>query len=141
MNGEKEELLFQLRFSSSPDRLKMVRALVGEAGRICGLSEADANDLVIAVNEACQNVICHAYGGDPREVIVLEFLRCGDSVVMKLRDFAPSVEVEKIKPRDIDDIRPGGLGTHFIGEVMDETAFMSPRDGGGNILRMVKKIG
>jgi sigma-B regulation protein RsbU (phosphoserine phosphatase) len=60
---------------------------------------------------------------------------------MKLRDFAPSVEVEKIKPRDIDDIRPGGLGTHFIGEVMDETAFMSPRDGGGNILRMVKKIG
>ena len=141
MNATKEDLLFELRFPSSPDRLKLVRALVEGAGRMCGLGEEDANDLVIAVDEACQNVIRHVYLGDPQGMIVLEFLRCGNSVVMKLRDFAPPVDVAKIKPREIDDIRPGGLGTHFIEEVMDETSFISPQEGSGNILRMVKKIG
>ena len=44
------------------------------------------------------------------------------------------------QPRERDDLRPGGLGTHFIGEVMDEVEFMPPPADGGNLLRMVKRI-
>jgi len=50
------------------------------------------------------------------------------------------VDVSKVKPRDLEDIRPGGLGTHFIREVMDEVEFLRPPNDSGNILRMVKRI-
>ena len=46
----------------------------------------------------------------------------------------------KVKPRDLNDIRPGGLGTHFMRETMDEVEFLISPDGGGNLLRMTKQI-
>lgn len=141
MSGDDGEHLFELRFFASPDRLKLVRSLVLEAGRMCGMKAEAARDLVIAVDEACQNVIRHAYRGDSGGRIILECFRAEGSIVLKLRDFAPPVDAGKIKPRDVEDVRPGGLGTHFISELMDETSFLPPPDGGGNLLRMVKRIG
>jgi len=61
-------------------------------------------------------------------------------LVFLLRDFAESIDVSSVKPRDLDDIKPGGLGTHFMREVMDEVQFMPPPADGGNLLRMVKKL-
>ena len=58
-----------------------------------------------------------------------------------LRDFAPHVPPDCMQPRDLDEVRPGGLGTHFILQVMDEVGFVEPPpEGGGNLLRMVKKL-
>jgi len=141
LKDDNAEILFELAFPACPDRLKLVRSLVLEAARMSGLCDASSRDLVIAVDEACQNVIRHAYCGDPEGKIILEFARTADSVVLKLRDFAPSADVEKIKPRDLDDIRPGGLGTHFIFKLMDEATFAPPLEGDGNLLKMVKRIG
>ena len=62
-------------------------------------------------------------------------------LVFDLVDFAPPVEVEKVRPRPLEVLRPGGLGTHFIRECMDETGFRPPPVGAGNRLRMVKRIG
>ena len=41
--------------------------------------------------------------------------------------------------RDSDDIRPGGLGTHFIAEIMDEYNIGHLDEGEGNYLDMKKK--
>ncbi|MGA8259306.1 MAG: ATP-binding protein, partial [Arenicellales bacterium] len=57
-----------------------------------------------------------------------------------LRDFAEPIDTSQVKPRPLDTIRPGGLGTHFMREVMDEVEFLPPPFGGGNLLRMVKRI-
>ena len=43
-------------------------------------------------------------------------------------------------PPEVDDVRPGGLGTHFIIECMDEAGFLPPPAGAGNRLWMAKKI-
>lgn len=141
MGGDEGEQLFELHFAASPDRLKLVRSLVTEAGRMCGMASDATHDLVIAVDEACQNVIRHAYGGDAGGKIVLECLRTKDSIVLKLRDFASPVDAGKIRPRDVGDVRPGGLGTRFIRELTDEALFLPPPEGGGNLLKLVKKIG
>jgi sigma-B regulation protein RsbU (phosphoserine phosphatase) len=45
-----------------------------------------------------------------------------------------------VKPRDLEDLRPGGLGTHFIREIMDATDFLRPAAGTGNVLRLRKRI-
>ena len=62
------------------------------------------------------------------------------AMIILIRDFADPVDISRIKPRDLDDVRPGGLGTYLISEVMDEVDFLPPPIDGGNLLRLVKKI-
>ncbi len=137
---ESGEIVLHLKFRSQPDRLKLVRNAVFDTSMLCGCGEPTARDIVIAVDEACQNVIRHAYKGSPNGQMVLDISRENNDIVLHLRDFAEKVDVSKIKPRNLDDIRPGGLGTHFIREVMDEVEFIPPPDGTGNLLRMKKRI-
>lgn len=134
------ERVLYLTFPSRPDRLKLVRAAVGRAAQDCKMSDNDMRDLILAVDEACQNVIRHAYKGVPDGEVILEMRRCDGKIAIMLRDFAEPVDVETIKPRDINDIRPGGLGTHIIREIMDEVEFLPPPEDGGNILKMTKLI-
>lgn len=134
------EKIFQLRVTAKANRLRLIRNTVRETASFCGFSEDDTRDIVLAVDEACQNVIRHAYGHEGEGDIAIEFRHRPDAMILYIRDFADPVDISKIKPRDLDDLRPGGLGTHLIGEVMDEVDFLPPPIDGGNLLRLVKKI-
>jgi sigma-B regulation protein RsbU (phosphoserine phosphatase) len=133
------ERLVELTFPARADRLKLARSAVGEAARMCGCSEAVVQDVVLAVDEACQNVIRHAYAGTVGDIVV-EARREDGRIAILVRDFAQPIDPDKVKPRDLDDLRPGGLGTYLIQALMDEVDFGTPPQGGGNLLRMVKKI-
>jgi sigma-B regulation protein RsbU (phosphoserine phosphatase) len=135
------EKIFQLRVTAKANRLRLIRNAVRETAAFCGFSETATGDIVLAVDEACQNVIRHAYGHEGEGDISIEFRHRPDAMILLIRDFADPVDVSKIKPRDLDDLRPGGLGTHLISEVMDEVDFLPPPIDGGNLLRLVKKIG
>ncbi len=138
---ERSERLLDIRVPARADRLKMIRAAVSQAALQCGCSDAVARDLVIAVDEACQNVIRHAYGGESDSEMVLEIRRAEGKIELLLRDFAETIDTAAVRPRDLGDLRPGGLGTHFIREVMDEVDFLPPPAEGGNLLKMAKRIG
>lgn len=133
-----EPLLDRL-FPAQPDRLCDIRRTLAEAARpYC--TEDDLHDVVLAVDEACQNIIRHAYKGSGGDIRVMVEAREG-TLDIRLIDFAPPVDPANICPRALDDVRPGGLGTHFIRSVMDEVAFEPPPSGAGNMLRMMKRIG
>lgn len=134
------ERLMEIRFPSKPDRLRTMRAAVSDAAAASGCGEACIRDIVIAVDEACQNVIRHAYKGQPGNDVVVDVRYMPEYLVFYVIDFGPPAKVEEIKPRPLDELRPGGLGTHFIKECMDETEFTVLPDGTGNMLEMVKKI-
>lgn len=134
------EELMRLRVSAKANRLRLIRNAVRETSEFCGFSKTDVGDIVLAVDEACQNVIRHAYGGECDGDISIELRQRTDAMIVMIRDFADPVDISKVKPRDLDDIRPGGLGTHLIQEVMDEVDFLPPPIDGGNLLRLVKKI-
>ena len=134
------EHIIEIRIEARPERLRLVRALVSEVARANGCSEPCARDMVIALDEACQNVIRHAYGGDPDGEILLDVRRVGDRQTFNLIDFAAPVDSSKVRPRNLHEVKPGGLGTHFIKECMDEASFCTPPAGAGNRLRMVKRI-
>jgi sigma-B regulation protein RsbU (phosphoserine phosphatase) len=140
MRNEDGDCVLALRIAASVDQLRRIREAVREAVESCGCSAECAADVVMAVDEACQNVIRHAYCDDPGGAIELEIERCGEDLVISLRDFAPEVDPEEVRPRDLDEIRPGGLGTHLIREMVDSADFIRPESGGGNLLRMVKRI-
>ena len=133
------ERLLKVSFPSKPDRLRLSRSAVKETARVHGFDDEAVHDVILAVDEACQNVIRHAYGHSPDGIIDLEIRRDGDALIILLHDHADPVDVSKIKPRDLDDVRPGGLGTHLMQEVMDEVMFLPSPPEGGNLLRMMKK--
>jgi sigma-B regulation protein RsbU (phosphoserine phosphatase) len=132
--------LLQLRFPARAAELKRTREAVRESMEGCGCSAKSTADIVLAIDEACQNIIRHAYHGDSDNVIELEVEHRSDDLVFSLIDQAPAIDPNLVKPRDLDDVRPGGLGTHFIRRVMDEVEFLKPASGRGNLLRMVRRI-
>ena len=140
MSGPDGAAPLALRFPARPDEMRRVRDALRERLRAWRLDDECASDVVMAVDEACQNVIRHAYRGEPDGVIELEVRCSGDELQISVRDFAPPVDPARIRPRPLDELRPGGLGTHLIRSAMDHTEFGKPPSGPGNLLRMVKKL-
>jgi sigma-B regulation protein RsbU (phosphoserine phosphatase) len=138
--GDARNLLLELRLPARARELKRIRDAVRKTVKEAGCGKQCAGDIVMAVDEACQNIIRHAYGVDRSGEILLEVERQGEDLVFSLVDFAPRIDPARVKPRDLDDVRPGGLGTHLIRKVMDSADFIEPPPGCGNLLRMVKRI-
>jgi len=61
-------------------------------------------------------------------------------IEFRIRDQAPVVSLEDWRPRDLDDLRPGGLGVHFIRQIMDEIRYLPSPEGVGNWLSMKKYL-
>ena len=134
------EVVLRQRFAARAGELRAMREAVRREALAQGCAPACASDIVMAVDEACQNIIRHAYAGRADGEIVIEIERVASELVVSLRDFAPPVDPSRVRPRDLDDLRPGGLGTHLIQEAMDGAAFDPPPPDGGNLFRMRKRI-
>lgn len=137
---ECSELLVTMSFCSRASRLKLLRCLVRDAADIAGLDDEGVDAVVLAVNEACMNVIQHAYAMQPDGIIELAIYHDEKALIIQLRDFAAPVDPGKVAARDLEDVRPGGLGVYLIESLMDECTFMQPPEGGGNLLEMKKYI-
>jgi anti-sigma regulatory factor (Ser/Thr protein kinase) len=96
--------------------------------------------LVLAINEACMNIIQHAYDGSGDGEIRLSLERHADRLIIELEDDAPCIDPARVKPRPLGELRPGGLGVHFIREILDEMTFL-PCSERGNRLRLIKWLG
>ena len=133
--------ILRIRTPARADRLKMIRMGTEQASAYCGKDDAWTLDLVMAVDEACQNIIRHAYSGwDEPGDIVADFILEDGSLIVHLMDFAEPVNQGKIKSRDLDDVRPGGLGVHLIKSVTDEAIFVEPPPGVGNLFKLTKRL-
>lgn len=130
--------LLTMSFCSRPARLKLLRSVLRDTAEVAGLDEQDSEAIVLAVNEACMNIIQHAYAMRPDGQIDLAVMREPGALVFHLRDYAECVDQSKIQSRDLDDVRPGGLGVHLMGCLMDECGFLAPPDDGGNLFQMKK---
>ena len=135
------ELLLKLRFPAQAGEMRNVRKSLRNQLVELDCNDGFTQDVVLAVDEACQNVIRHAYGKHRQGEIELEIERDGQDLVIRLVDWAPRTDPSKVRPRELDDVRPGGLGTHFIQTTMDSAEFVDPPPPGcGNLLRMVKRL-
>ncbi len=130
--------IFPARF----DQLDSIRGFATQAARDAGMDDSDTYDIELAVDEACTNIIEHAYQGENRGDI--ECTCESDAACLKLvirdhgKPFDPSsVGAPNLKD-DIDDRAVGGLGVFLMKHMMDEVHF-EPLGESGNILTMVKR--
>ena len=133
--------LVKVDFNSCTSNLQNIRGQVRAATLTAGCQEAQVQKLVLVVDEAVANVIRHAYKGSNCGDIRLCISQRNDTLRFELFDWAAPVDPGCIKPRDLSDCRPGGLGINFIDSVMDSWEFRRPTEGEGNVLVMDKKIG
>jgi sigma-B regulation protein RsbU (phosphoserine phosphatase) len=127
-----------LKFPSDPATLKEMRSQLRDMVTSVGATDGLTEEIVVALNEACMNVIQHGYQGSIQEDYELRvtYNKNRHAMIFELLDHAPPVDKAKIKSRSLEDVRPGGLGVYFIRQLMDEMEFCTPPDGYGNLLYM-----
>ncbi|VAW59768.1 Serine-protein kinase RsbW [hydrothermal vent metagenome] len=130
----------RIHLLSRADMLKPLRKFMRQLAKKQGCSEENIECLVMAINEACMNVIQHAYNNKNNEEIIVEFYKQKNELIIKVIDFANCVDISQIKSRDLKEIRPGGLGVHIINEVMDSVEYKHGLNEKGNVLEMRKQL-
>jgi serine/threonine-protein kinase RsbW len=147
MAGEpKEEFLFALEIRSDPALLSVVRGAVQQAAELAGLQETECRAVTRAVDEALANIMRHAYKGRRDQPIEIRCQRLAahgpgkeaDALEFLLVDHGRGVDPTSLRGRPLDQVRPGGLGMHFIRENMDEVEYQPRKD--CNRLRLVKYL-
>ncbi len=134
------ESLARRSFTSDTLELQAIRNWLRGILQQQACSRDCINDAILAVNEACMNIIQHAYYGRADGEIIIEVLREKDYLIFQLTDFASPVDINKCQPRVLDEVRPGGLGIHIIQSVMDSMQFLEPPANIGNLLELKLNI-
>ena len=128
---------FQVHSSS----LKEIRVFAREVLSKDEIFKSTKDDVVLALAEAAQNIVKHAYSGQPSGDTMRVEIEYQDKVLtMELFDKGKPVIPENIKPRKLTDIKAGGLGTFFIGQIMDEVVFKTNKEDWVNHLILTKRF-
>lgn len=134
----------RLEILSNPLYLCGARELVSAVAKRLSFDEMACCQIALAVDEALCNVIRHGYERQSDRPIWLSIYPEGkpdrpDTLRIVIEDEARQVDPEVIRSRDLEDVRPGGLGVHIIREVMDEVRY-EKRGQVGMRLTMLKRV-
>ena len=113
-------------FSATFDNLKNIRSMLVDFLNNRKLQVKEIKEIELGTDEAVTNIIKHSYKEENKKNIIeveLEFLE--NKLIIHLYDNGTPVNEKKIKPRELSDVKPGGLGTYFINKIMDEVIWNS----------------
>ena len=135
------ERTFSLHVPSSTENLSMIRDFVKSIGLQSGMGDMDVARLELAVDEACANVMEHAYDADDTKEVSIRAIVDDASVQIEVIDsgkgFDPAA-VEQLKLEELVSAkRTGGLGMRLMKSFMDEVHY-EMKTGVKNELKMVK---
>jgi serine/threonine-protein kinase RsbW len=139
-------MLLKLELQSNPELLCAVRGAVERLTETMGFPEPECRSVIRAVDEAMTNIIRHAYGNQPDQPIELTCFRAKradgsesvEGLEIILKDQGAQVDPANMRGRALDEVKPGGLGLHYIRQSMDVMEFT--RTDGTNQLRLVKYL-
>ena len=129
-------------FLVNSSSLKDIRTFSRNVFDKINLPQEQKDELVLAIAEAAQNIVKHAYKDVEETTDAMQIkisLKDGD-LEIGFFDKGKPVVPENIQHRKLDDIKPGGLGTFFIKEIMDAAVFKKDQRGWVNHLILTKKI-
>ncbi len=132
-----EQRAFQVNSAS----LKEVRVFAREVFEKINLNQDLKDELVLAIAEAAQNIVKHAYKNEETDDrMEIKISLNGNELEIGFFDKGRQVEKDNVRHRKIDDVKPGGLGTFFIQEIMDAVVFKEGSKPWINHLVLTKKI-
>ena len=131
------------RYSSDFNNLDSIRDFVGEFAEGAGFPSRDVYSIQLAADEACSNVIEHAYDGQPDGEIEISCDASGGQICIIIHDHGKEFDITSVRQpnlgNNLDEREIGGLGVYLIHKLMDEVHFSSSVKN-GNTLTMKKRI-
>ena len=129
-------------FLVSTASLKEVRTFSREVFEKINLPQDQKDELVLAIAEAAQNIVKHAYKDivETSDRMEIKISLKDSDLEIGFFDKGKAVIPENIQHRKLDDIKPGGLGTFFIKQIMDAAVFKKDQKEWVNHLVLTKKI-
>jgi anti-sigma regulatory factor (Ser/Thr protein kinase) len=129
----------KVEFSSHTGNLALMRKYVRRFLDGLPFSEKERTLMVLGVDEACTNIIRHAYHLRDDQPIALSLETKRDCICMRLRDYGQQSTPDKMQGRAHDLIKPGGLGLHLIRTAFDKVDYIMKSR--GTELVLTKKLG
>ena len=128
---------------SRTERLSDIREFVASLARRHGFAEDEVANIVLAVDEACTNIIKHAYQSAPDRPIEVSVSRSGDAFEITIFDEGRAFNPEQLRSPDLKDhlahFRRGGLGVYLMKKLMDNVEYRF-QPGAKNEVRLVKHL-
>lgn len=116
-----------LTVESRTERLIAVREFVSAAAKDFGFSDEEVSKITLAVDEACTNIIKHAYKYDPAKTIVVTIRGVNGSFEIAItdtgKDFNPMAVPSPDMKEYLSHYRRGGLGMYLMKSLMDKVEY------------------
>ena len=140
--GDTTNLSEKKDFLVNSSSLKDVRSFSREVFEKFKINEELKDELVLAIAEAAQNIVKHAYKDSPdtEDKMVVQISCKENKLQIGFYDMGTPVDPGKVKHREIDNVKPGGLGTFFIQQIMDAVEFKDGKKPWINHLVLTKQL-
>lgn len=136
----KNDNLLVKSWTSCPHELADIRQNVKAVCTRLRFTEKDTNEIVLAIDEACTNIIRYAYKDCRDGTIRLEIVKNNQQVIFRLHDHAKHVSQDCLEQKNNDPLKPGGLGVMLMQQVMSSVKFVHTSQCKGNILELKKDL-
>ncbi len=135
-----ETHVYELAVPARFENLALIGEFIAGVARRAGFDERGVFNLQLACDEACTNVIEHAYGGGPGQIRIAVTVH-PDRIQIEVHDTGRPFDPNAVRMPDLEAPlerrETGGLGLHFMRSIMDEVRFEFGES--GNRLTMVKR--
>ncbi|MEX2513884.1 MAG: ATP-binding protein [Cyclobacteriaceae bacterium] len=132
----------ELKLYCEKSSLSELRVFLSTILSKSGLSEIIRNQLILAVEEVCSNLIIHSHECNPKSIILLDVKFKTNSIIFEIKDSGKAFNIIEYKSPDINSVvkekRKGGLGILLVRKIMDKIEFET--DSTHNTCRLIKKI-
>ncbi|MEJ2104017.1 MAG: ATP-binding protein [Ignavibacteriaceae bacterium] len=129
MSSRKKEIGNELRVKSKTENLSLIRDFVSDKALDAGLPVAVVEKIMLAVDEACTNIIKHAYKSSPEGEITLNVEYDEEKFTITIIDYGKSFNPESIPQPDLQkyyrEHKVGGLGIYLMKSLMDDVKYTS----------------
>jgi len=119
----------ELRVKSKTENLSVVRDFVSENALNAGINLATVENIMLAVDEACTNIIKHAYKSSPEGEIIINIEYSKNKFTITIIDYGKSFEPDRVPLPDLQkyyrEHKVGGLGIYLMRSLMDDVKYTS----------------
>lgn len=131
-----------LSVPTNPKYLCIIRKMTDGISSCMGFSDLEVGRIVLAMDEACSNIIRHSCGNDPTKKIDISFSVFADQIEIKIKDngcCGKGFDTGPVKEKDTKNPTPGGFGVNIIKTVMDRVEY-TRNETEGNTLTLIKRL-
>ena len=127
MSAIKKPFKKELKVKSTTDNLEIIRGFTKSAAELSGFSDEIVDKITLAVDEACTNIIKHAYKYSPEGDIIINIKSINGKFIISITDYGKDFDPSSVPEPDIQRYyqqhKVGGLGIYLMKKLMDEVNY------------------